>query len=102
MKRLLIALVAVVVLIALPSPLLTVAAWVGRKKLEVIVLVVDTETPEPVTGARVVAFRGPMTLFEGDIRRRMPSDLVPGETPEQVSSLTDDKGFCKFEYSFRA
>lgn len=103
MPRWLISLLAIVLLGVAAVPLLTFQAWVGGKTLPVEILVVDTEELSPVVDANVVAFRGPLSLFDGDIRWRKQSDFLPNtDSNETVSGVTDTKGRCHFDYRFFA
>ena len=85
--------IGAVLALGLGMRMLVVAAWVGGKTLSVKVLVIDSEVPCPVTGAQVVAFRRPFSLWEGDITRRKPADFIPHTgSPETKSFVDGDKG----------
>jgi hypothetical protein len=97
---------ATLILLVLAAPwLLTVRAVVGQKKLPIEVLVVDTDVPCAIPGAKVTLFRGPMSLFESDlaITFKSPSTFLPdAQSPDTKSQVTDSTGRCSFMYPFSA
>lgn len=78
-------------------------AWVGRKKLDLQVVVVDTDKMEPIPDARVTIFQGGMSPIEGHISWRKKSDFEPDDQSQDVKTfVTNSEGRCSFSYSFPA
>jgi hypothetical protein len=103
MLRWLIIIVAcLTVLFIVSIPLFTVAAWVGSKKLQVEVRVIDTHESIAVSGAEVKLFRGPSTPLEGWAIPK-PDDFS-ADSPRSATetAVTDSDGHCTFTYSFWA
>jgi hypothetical protein len=86
-------------------PMLMVAKGIGRKTLELVVYVIDTQTPEPVANANVTVFRGPLTPLENTrfMDWIQPSEFLPdSSSPYTQTSTTDLYGMCSFQYAFTA
>jgi hypothetical protein len=84
-------------------PLLSVAKWVGRKSLQVEVLVIDTEALLPVSGAEITIFEGPSSPIEGRMSGRQHSDFSPDpKSPATETRMSDSDGRCRFTYKFFA
>ncbi len=81
----------------------TVAVWVGRASLPVHVLVIDTDTFEPVSGAKIEVLDGPLSPIEGTASTNWLSQFKPATMQPGVGSLvTDARGVCDFEHEFFA
>src|SRR5262245_40124576 len=86
-------------------PFLSAAKGAGRKTLEVIVFVIDTQVPGPVADAKVTIFHGQRTPLENTKYMDWipPSKFLPDpNSPDTQTSSTDSYGMCSFQYQFTA
>lgn len=89
--------------IVVSIPFMEVTTWVGGHKLDVHVMVIDTDAMEPVANAEVTIFAGRRSPIEGTIRAGKPSDFRPDpDSPETEIQVTDFNGNCRFSYRFWA
>lgn len=81
----------------------SVIVWQGSAKLDVYVLVLDTDTFEPVSGATIEVFSGPWFPPEGPASPRLLSQFAPAPMdPGSGELLTDARGRCNFAHRFYA
>jgi hypothetical protein len=81
----------------------SVIVWQGSAKLDVYVLVLDTDTFEPVSGATIGVFSGPWFPLEGPASPRLLSQFAPAPMePGSGELLTDSRGRCNFAHRFYA
>ena len=81
----------------------SVIAWQGSAKLDVYVLVLDTDTFEPVSGATIEVLCGPWFPLEGPASPRLLSQFAPAPMePGSGELLTDARGRCNFAHCFYA
>ncbi len=91
------------VLLVFALSFVQVAKWVGHKKLEVHVHVIDTDVPEAVPRVQVTIFDGPQTPIEGPVSGRKHSDFAPDPQSSLTEThVTDSDGRCRFTYPFFA
>jgi hypothetical protein len=105
MKRWIIGVLVAIVGCLIAMPFLSAAKGIGRKTLDVIVYVIDTQVPGPVANATVTIFHGERTPLENT--RFMswipPSKFLPNpDSPYTQISSTDSYGICSFQYQFTA
>lgn len=81
----------------------TVVAWVGSRKLDVYVRVIDTDTFQPVANARIEVLDGPFSPLEGPVYAELISEFTPATMePGSGALTTDSRGHCKFTHRFFA
>ncbi|MHC4177389.1 MAG: hypothetical protein ACYSWU_07775 [Planctomycetota bacterium] len=82
---------------------LTVATWVGWQELDVYVLVIDTDTFQPVPRVQIELLDGPYSPLEGIVSTELMTQFTPARIEPDVGQLiTDSRGECKFTHRFRA
>ncbi len=82
---------------------ITVARCVGVATLPVHVLVIDTNTFEPVTGATIEVLDGPWSPMEGKVSGTWLQQFTPATMSAGVSPLvTNAGGQCDFTHKFWA
>ncbi len=81
----------------------SVIAWQASAKFDVYILVLDTDTFEPVSGATIEVFSGPWFPLEGPASPRLLSQFAPAPMePGSGELLTDSRGRCNFAHRFYA
>jgi len=82
---------------------LTAVAWQGSMPLDVYVLVIDTDTFQPVPEARIEVLCGPFSPLEGVVSPYLMDTFTPAPMEPDVGPLiTDSGGRCKFAHRFFA
>jgi len=88
------------------SAILMVAKGIGRKTMEVVVWVIDTDIPSPVTDAKVTIFRGQTTAIDFNteyLHLSSPAKFLPDpNSPYTQTNTTNSYGTCSFQYVFTA
>jgi hypothetical protein len=95
--------IAIVVTVVCTLPFAQVKMWVGRKTLDVDVLVIDTDDVQPLPSAGVTIFDGPSSPIEPSVKAYKPAAFVPDpESPRTKTYTTDSEGRCRFKFAFHA